>query len=102
MDELSSLTMKTTFGTSLRPAYESGDDVPIVSANHSGTVIMVANGVIPADSPVFAAADGKISASGTRNLGTSLEPSIGDGDYIEVIRTTAAGTVNVTGSGGTY
>jgi hypothetical protein len=48
---------------------------------------MIASGAITAGNSVYAAAAGKIAASGTIVLGTALESSTADGDVIEVLRT---------------
>lgn len=51
-----------------------------------GTVKMVAADAITAFNPVYAAASGKISASGTVLLGIAQEASTTNGDVIEVLR----------------
>jgi len=55
--------------------------------NAPGTVKMVASGAITADNTVYAAAGGKIAASGSIVLGTALESATANNDVIEVLRT---------------
>lgn len=50
-----------------------------------GTRKMVASGAITSGNPVFAAAGGKIAATGTVFCGTALEASTADNDVIEVL-----------------
>jgi hypothetical protein len=50
-----------------------------------GTQLMVASGAITAGNPVYAAASGKVAASGTVYCGTALEAATADGDLIEVL-----------------
>jgi hypothetical protein len=53
----------------------------------AGTCKMVASAAITAGVTVYAAAGGKIAASGTIVVGTALEAATADGDVIEVLRT---------------
>jgi hypothetical protein len=57
-----------------------------------GTQKFVANGVIAAGADVFAAADGKVAATGIQFVGTSLEAAGADGQVIEVLRGTRVGS----------
>lgn len=52
---------------------------------HGGSHKCVASGAISAGVKVFAAAGGKVSASGTLIIGTALDAATGDGSVIEVI-----------------
>jgi hypothetical protein len=69
-------------------------DVPATAAGPAtvrlrtaeGTVKMVASGAITAGNPAYAAAGGKIAATGTVVVGPALEASANDGDVIEVLR----------------
>ena len=67
-----------------------------------GTRKMVASGVISKNDVVYAAASGKISASGTVIEGRALEAASADGDVIEVLplgdNTLDAGTVTESGT----
>lgn len=60
-----------------------------------GTCKMVASAAITAGVTVYAAANGKIAASGTVTIGTALEAATADGDVIEVLRHADAGPVFV-------
>jgi hypothetical protein len=54
--------------------------------NANGTAKMVANGAITAGATVYAAAGGKIAASGTIVVGQALEAATANNDVIEVLR----------------
>jgi hypothetical protein len=54
--------------------------------NANGTAKMVAAGAITAGNTVYAAAGGKIAASGTIVVGQALEAATADNDVIEVLR----------------
>jgi hypothetical protein len=65
-----------------------------------GTAKMVASVAITADNPVYAAAGGKVAATGTVFVGTALEAATADGDVIEVLRGPNTDiTAALTGSG---
>jgi hypothetical protein len=65
-----------------------------------GTAKMVALVAITAGSPVYAAAGGKVAATGTVFVGTALEAATADGDVIEVLRGPNTDiTAALTGSG---
>ncbi len=70
-------------------------------ANASGTRKMVAVDAISKNAVVYAAADGKVSATGTIIEGRAMEASTADGDVIEVqplgANTLSAGTATQTG-----
>ncbi len=53
--------------------------------NAEGTRQMVADGAISANADVFAAADGKITASGSVKIGVAMQAASIDGDIIEVL-----------------
>lgn len=75
-----------SIGTMELPAF-SGDEygtVRLVSAQ--GTCKMVASEAITAGNPVYAAASGKVAATGTVIEGLALEAAGADGDIIEVLR----------------
>ena len=65
-------------------AQSSGQFVCIQPYEHGGTMKMTASGVIAAGKNVFAAASGKIAATGTKRIGTALEGATADGSVIEV------------------
>jgi hypothetical protein len=50
-----------------------------------GTRKMVANGAITKNNPVYAAAGGKVAATGSVYVGTALEAATADNDVIEVL-----------------
>jgi hypothetical protein len=65
-----------------------------------GSAKMVAAGVITAGDPAYAAAGGKVAATGTVFVGTALESSTADNDVIEVLRGPNTDiTAALTGSG---
>lgn len=65
----------------------SGDTYAAVRLRTAqGTVKMVAVDAITAFNPVYAAANGKVSASGTVLIGIAQEASTADGDVIEILR----------------
>ncbi len=65
----------------------SGDTYAAVRLRTAqGTVKMVAVDAITAFNPVYAAANGKVSASGTVLIGIAQEASTTDGDVIEILR----------------
>lgn len=70
------------------PTYGSADppSVSVRLRTAAGTQKMITSEAITAGNPVYAAASGKIAASGTLLIGTALEASGGDGDIIEVLR----------------
>lgn len=74
-----------TAGTAVSPAFAAGDDVTLRLRTAQGTRKMVANGVVTRGATVYAAASGKISASGSIVEGTALEAAAEDGDVIEVL-----------------
>lgn len=58
---------------------------PIRLDLHGGTSKMTASGVITAGQRVYAAANGKIAATGSKLVGTALDTASGNGSVIEVL-----------------
>jgi hypothetical protein len=73
-------------GTLENATFASGDLGQVRLRTANGTAKMVAAGAITAGAPVYAAASGKIDASGTVFVGTALEAAGADNDVIEVLR----------------
>lgn len=86
-------------GTLESASFASGDVRAVRLRSAQGTCKMVAAGAITAGNPVYAAANGKIDASGTVLLGIALEAAAADGDIIEVLRRQE--TSDSSASGGT-
>lgn len=80
-------------------ASTAADNATVLLRTAEGTAKMVALDAITAYDPVYAAANGKISASGTVLVGKALETSSADGDIIEVLRVGEAS--NSAAAGGT-
>jgi hypothetical protein len=66
-------------------SFAATDVVPVKSCSAPGTRKVMAAGVIPIGSTVYAAASGKVDATGTIIEGKSLEAAGADGDIIEVL-----------------
>jgi len=64
---------------------DSGENVAIRLDAHGGTMKMTASGAITTGDKVYAAASGKIAATGTILIGTALDTATGDGSVIEVL-----------------
>lgn len=63
----------------------SGDNVAVALlgvANH--TLEVVAGGAISAGAKVYLAANGKVAATGTIQIGTALNPAYADGNLVEI------------------
>ena len=60
-------------------------DVEIRLDSHGGSSKMTASGAISAGAKVYAAASGKIAATGTLLIGTALDAASGNGSVIEVL-----------------
>lgn len=73
-------------GTLVQPTFAAGDEVAVHLRTAQGTVKMVASEAITAGNPVYAAASGKIAASGTVLIGIALEAATANNDVIEVLR----------------
>lgn len=67
--------------------------------NSQGTRLMIASEAITAPNEVYAAANGKVAASGTRLVGSARTSATADGDIIEVLPVGEAS--NATADGGT-
>ena len=53
--------------------------------DHGGSLKMTASGAISAGAKVYAAASGKIAATGTLQIGTALDAATANNDVIEVV-----------------
>lgn len=86
-------------GTLERNVFTAFDSAPVLLDSAQGTRRMVAAGPITKGVTVYAAAAGKIDATGTIIVGQALEAATADGDIIEVNPRTPSGTlVTLTGS----
>ena len=74
-----------SLGTLEEPTTYANEPVSVRLRHSMGTRAMVANGAITLGAPVFAAAAGKVGASGTIVEGVALEASTADNDIIEVL-----------------
>ena len=72
-------------GTMELPCVESGP-CSIRLRNAKGTQKMIASGAISSGATVYAAASGKVSASGTLVVGQAMEEATANNDVIEVLR----------------
>lgn len=63
----------------------SGDVIAVRLSSAAGTRKMIASEAIAAGAPVYAAASGKIAASGSLYVGRALEASTANNDVIEVL-----------------
>jgi hypothetical protein len=63
----------------------SGEPVAVRLWTAEGTRKMIANAAISSGAPVYAAASGKVGASGNLYVGRALEAASADGDVIEVL-----------------
>lgn len=66
----------------------SGEPLAVRLWTAEGTRKMVANAAIASGAPVYAAASGKVGASGSLYVGRALEAASADGDVIEVMTVT--------------
>lgn len=80
-------------------AFADGDIRSVRLRTAEGTDKFVASEAITAGDPVYAAASGKIAASGTVLVGKALEAATANGDIIEVVR--AGESSAVAAAGGT-
>jgi len=71
-------------GTVFNPSLAANESLSVRLWNASGTHKMVASGAITRGDLVYAAAAGKVAASGSVCLGVSMETSTADNDVIEV------------------
>jgi len=76
-----------SIGTVARRAYAAGDPVSILLANAQGSRIMIASATeaLTCGNPVYAAASGKVAASGTVVEGRALTTSAAADDQLEVM-----------------
>lgn len=81
--EIGTLVEATFADTQYASGYTNGT-VRLRTAD--GTVKFVAGGVITAENPFYAAANGKVASSGTILTGTALETTTADGDVFEGLR----------------
>lgn len=80
-------------GVNILEVFAANDRLTAKLRTGAGTVKMVASGAITRGNVVYAAASGKIAASGSIVEGVALETSTTDGDIIEVMLFEAALTV---------
>jgi hypothetical protein len=89
-------------GVTENPAFAVGEPVAVRLSNAQGTRLMVASGAITAGNVVYAAAGGKVAASGTVIEGRALTDAGADNDIIEVqplgSNSVSAGTVTESGT----
>jgi hypothetical protein len=78
-------------GTIEVESFASGDVVPVRLYSATGSRKMVASVAITAGNLVYAAASGKVAATGTVVEGIALETSTADGDIIEVMSVAGGG-----------
>lgn len=72
-------------GTIDTPSFAANEPCTVRLWSAQGTRKMVANGAITSGAPVYAAAGGKVSSTGTLCVGRALEASGADNDIIEVL-----------------
>jgi hypothetical protein len=73
-------------GTLTEASFANGDVRAVHLANAQGTSKMVASVAITSGALVYAAADGKIAATGTVLIGEAMEAAAANNDVIEVLR----------------
>lgn len=73
-------------GVNVNRTYADGDPATVDLRTGEGTTPMIAAGVIAAGADVFAAASGKVAATGSLKIGKTLNAASADGDEIEVLR----------------
>ena len=72
-------------GTLVRRTVQDDMDGALYTRNASGPIPYIADAVMPANTPVFAAAAGRVSAAGSVPMGTTITASEGVGDNVLVI-----------------
>jgi len=77
-------------GTMEVASLAAGDVVSVRLRTAEGTCKMVASEAITADNPVYAAASGKVAASGTVLVGTAMTGASANNSVIEVLRISSA------------
>jgi hypothetical protein len=73
------------FGNAAAPAFASGDEIAVILDSKTGTTKMVAAGAVTSGAYVYAAAGGKVAATGYHLVGQALEAATADNDVIEVM-----------------
>lgn len=84
-------------GTLVDASFADLDVRAVRLRNAQGTCKMVAVDAITLGNPVYAAASGKISASGSVLIGKALEASTADNDIIEILRIGEASSASASG-----
>lgn len=72
-------------GVTRAATFAANDPVGVILETKNGTIPMVASGAITQGVKVFAAASGKIAATGTVEVGMAMEAAAADNDEIEVM-----------------
>ena len=73
-------------GTTIRRAFAQGDDTAIRLATKEGYGLFVASEAIDAGNPFYAAANGKVAASGSLALGIAVTTTTADGQTLAGLR----------------
>lgn len=73
------------FGVTTRPAFAIDEDVPVRLRGSVGTFPAISAGAISLHAPIYAAADGKVAATGTVLLGHAMNATTGADQYVEVL-----------------
>lgn len=88
-------------GVQQSPSYTTTEVVGVKMWSHNGTFKVVASGAISADAELFAAADGKVAATGTVRLGVkALESASANNDVIEAGPIVSGGAANAVAANG--
>lgn len=74
-----------SIGVLTRDTFAAGEAVAVDLVSMQGTVPLIASGAISANAAVYAAANGKVAASGTVLVGWTFQAATADGDIIEVL-----------------
>lgn len=72
-------------GVTMRPAFAADEWVPVRLLTADGTMPYTAAGAVALTDSLYAAANGKVAASGTVLAGLPLEAVAGDGDFLEAV-----------------
>jgi len=78
-------------GVNVNRTFADGDPATVDLVTGEGTTPMVASGAISAGADVFAAASGKVAATGSLKIGRAITAASTDGDHIEVLRDNGRG-----------
>jgi hypothetical protein len=84
-------------GTNLLDVFASGDRMTVALRTSQGTQVMVAAGAITKGNPVYAAASGRVDASGSVLEGTAMTTTTTAGDLIEVLAIGQAASASAAG-----